>query len=174
MGSSLSTIRGLAFSRAPELRYDRARRRPDSVRIRGRQSEFDKQRSSCTDVPLADHLPPHCGGSPRPDLDEFSDLQSRPTMLREPHIKKTVQGLPPWGLREQPSRRFQTRSSYFPTEKCVSCSILEPNRLREQPTSSTPVLLMVGRDCMMSDEEVDVLTLRDVTAELATHARPAT
>ena len=64
--------------------------------------------------------------------------------LREPRIKRTEWILPPWRLRDG---RFQVETAHLPLQNVIFALFRGPGWLREQSTSESSVLLMVGRNC---------------------------
>ena len=66
--------------------------------------------------------------------------------LREPDIKRTDLAQPPGGLRDG---RFQVETAHLPLQNVIFALFRGPGWLREQSTSESSVLLMVGRNCML-------------------------
>ena len=66
--------------------------------------------------------------------------------LREPDIKRTDLAQPPGGLRDG---RFQVETAHLPLQNVIFALFRGPGWLREQSTSESSVLLMVGRNCTM-------------------------
>ena len=64
--------------------------------------------------------------------------------LREPDIKRTDLAQPPGGLRDG---RFQVETAHLPLQNVIFALFRGPGWLREQSTSESSVLLMVGRNC---------------------------
>ena len=65
--------------------------------------------------------------------------------LREPDIKRTDLAQPPGGLRDG---RFQVETAHLPLQNVIFALFRGPGWLREQSTSESSVLLMVGRNCI--------------------------
>ena len=67
--------------------------------------------------------------------------------LREPDIKRTDLAQPPGGLRDG---RFQVETAHLPLQNVIFALFRGPGWLREQSTSESSVLLMVGRNCTLT------------------------
>ena len=66
--------------------------------------------------------------------------------LREPDIKRTDLAQPPVGLRDG---RFQVETAHLPLQNVIFALFRGPGWLREQSTSESSVLLMVGQNCTL-------------------------
>ena len=80
--------------------------------------------------------------------------------LREPDIKRTDLAQPPGGLRDG---RFQVETAHLPLQNVIFALFRGPGWLREQSTSESSVLLMVGRNCTPKDPFRSEVSARNVT-----------
>ena len=91
--------------------------------------------------------------------------------LREPDIKRTDLAQPPGGLRDG---RFQVETAHLPLQNVIFALFRGPGWLREQSTSESSVLLMVGRNCSLPQLAVSPARfMRFSELYVYTIARPA-